>query len=200
MRTLIAGILLIIYMGTTVIVISHIRPVPKHEPTVTQQAVDSSCNSFPTAALKQACRNYQSVPSPSKYMIVFDMTRSSLTKRLYIIDMQTHKTILQTYGTHGANSGNEYVRSVSNVSGSLKSSRGLMITGGTYIGKHGRSIHLIGLERGVNNNVYSRQIVIHSAWYAKIGGKSWGCIGVPPEDMPVFLNYASKGVLVYAYF
>ena len=185
-----------IYTLATAVVINTMVPN-----TVTQQAYVSTCNSFHTQALSQACQIYQSMPKSSKYMIIFDMTKPNTEKRLFLIDMSKGVISGSYYVAHGINSGTgRYVEEVSNVNGSLKSSQGLMITAGVYKGKHGASIKLRGLERGINDQVYNRAIVIHGSDYADRGGHSWGCLAVPYKDMQIFLNLTSNGVLVYAYF
>ena len=63
------------------------------------------------------------------------------------------------------------------------SSLGLFLTGDTYIGKHGYSLRLKGLDAGFNDRSYERAIVMHGAPYVSRAfirsrgrlGRSWGC-------------------------
>jgi hypothetical protein len=88
---------------------------------------------------------------------------------------------------HGRNTGEEYANSFSNSPQSFKSSIGFYTTGEVYIGKHGVSLRLDGLEKGVNDNARSRGVVMHAADYVsttfiknnKRLGRSQGCPAVP---------------------
>ncbi len=53
----------------------------------------------------------------------------------------------------------------SNEPGSRRSSIGLFVTRDTYVGRHGRSLRLDGLEPGVNDLARERRIVMHGADY-----------------------------------
>lgn len=154
-----------------------------------------------TAALKGAYSVFVRTRgiSSSPYVILVDFTQPSSSKRLYLINESTGEIVLNSYVTHGRNSGDEYATSFSNQIGSLKSSRGVMITNGTFYGRHGEAIRLRGLERGINDNVGIRAIEIHAAGYAETGGRSWGCFGVPPEAMSQLLRLTGSGVILYAY-
>lgn len=154
-----------------------------------------------TAALKGAYSIFVKTRgiSSSPYVILVDFTQPSSSKRLYLINESTGEIVLNSYVTHGRNSGDEYATSFSNQIGSLKSSRGVMITNGMFYGRHGEAIRLRGLERGINDNVGIRAIEIHAAGYAETGGRSWGCFGVPPEAMSQLLRLTGSGVILYAY-
>ncbi|MGH2322743.1 murein L,D-transpeptidase catalytic domain-containing protein, partial [Enterococcus faecalis] len=58
-----------------------------------------------------------------------------------------------------------FLKRFSNDPGSNASSEGAFLTADYYVGKHGRSQRLIGLD-ATNDNALSRAIVVHSAWYA----------------------------------
>jgi L,D-transpeptidase catalytic domain len=76
------------------------------------------------------------------------------------------------------------------------------------MGKHGLSLRLEGLERGVNDNSMARDIVIHGATYVSETlaqakgriGRSWGCPAVRPEIARELIETLKGGALVYAYF
>lgn len=120
-------------------------------------------------------------------LTVIDFSKSSNKKRLWIIDMATQTVLYNTYVAHGRKSGNEFATSFSNKSNSNKSSLGFYATGELYTGKHGKSLRLDGLEKGVNNNARSRAIVMHAADYVsesfitnnKRLGRSLGCPALP---------------------
>ena len=79
--------------------------------------------------------------------------------------------------------------SFSNNASSFKSSLGFYATGEIYMGKHGESLKLDGLEKGVNDKARERGVVMHAADYVsnsfiknnKRLGRSQGCPAIPVE-------------------
>jgi len=136
-----------------------------------------------------------------KYIILVAFNLPSIEKRLWIIEKETHKVILNTYVAHGIGSGSGiYATSFSNTPDSRKSSLGAYMTSGGYIGKHGYSIRIKGLDK-TNNNAYNRVIVIHSSTYIGNGktGHSWGCFAVPIEAMKTIRDLITEPTLLIAY-
>jgi hypothetical protein len=95
----------------------------------------------------------------------------------------------------------------SNEPESNKSSLGLYITGGTYIGKHGFSLHLLGQEKGINDNANSRAIVMHSAAYVSESairmqgfiGRSLGCPALPENLHKPIIEKIKNGSCLFLY-
>ncbi|MES2748574.1 MAG: murein L,D-transpeptidase catalytic domain family protein [Bacteroidota bacterium] len=124
-----------------------------------------------------------------EFLTIVDYSLPSTVKRLWIIDTKQNKIILNSLVAHGKNSGENFATSFSNKSESNKSSLGFFITGETYIGKHGLSLKLDGLENGINDMARTRAIVMHAADYvseafAKVHhrlGLSHGCPALPPS-------------------
>jgi L,D-transpeptidase catalytic domain len=122
-------------------------------------------------------------------LTLIDFSLSSNAKRLWVIDLATNSILLNTYVAHGRNTGEEFASSFSNAASSFKSSLGFYLTGEIYNGKHGMSLKLDGLEKGVNDNARERGIVMHAADYVsttfiknnKRLGRSQGCPAVPVE-------------------
>lgn len=120
-------------------------------------------------------------------LTVIDFSLSSTAKRLWIIDMATQTVVYNTLVAHGRNSGDEFATNFSNAANSNCSSLGFYATGEIYIGKHGESLRLDGLEKGINNNARSRAVVMHAADYVNEGfakqhhriGRSLGCPALP---------------------
>ncbi len=118
---------------------------------------------------------------------IVDFSLSSTKKRLWVINLATNTILYNTVVSHGRNSGGEFANSFSNSQSSNKSSLGFYATGETYNGKHGLSLKLDGLERGINNNARARAVVMHGANYANPSilksqgylGRSQGCPAVP---------------------
>lgn len=118
---------------------------------------------------------------------VIDFSMSSNTKRLWIIDLTTNTVLYNSLVAHGRNTGDEFANSFSNASESNKSSLGFYATGELYQGKHGLSLKLDGLEKGLNDNARNRAVVMHGADYVCDSfiknnhrlGRSLGCPAIP---------------------
>lgn len=120
-------------------------------------------------------------------LTICDYSQSSKNKRLYVIDINNSRLLFNTYVSHGKNSGQEFATSFSNFNNSNKSSLGFMVTGQPYKGKSGYSLQLNGMERGVNDRVKMRSIVLHGSRFvgeSVLGARgaiarSLGCPAVP---------------------
>ena len=145
--------------------------------------------------------------SRSNYLTICDFSQSSRQKRLYIIDVVNNKLITHTYVAHGKNSGGEYATQFSNTLESLQSSLGFYITSNTYIGEHGLSLRINGVDPGYNDKALERSIVIHGAAYvddarAKAGmymGRSWGCPAVPEKESATIITTIKNGTCLFIY-
>jgi hypothetical protein len=120
-------------------------------------------------------------------LTLIDFSMSSNSKRLWVIDLSTNTILYNSLVAHGRNTGNEFATSFSNSAQSFKSSLGFYATGEIYSGKHGKSLRLDGLEKGINSNARDRAVVIHGAEYVsnsfiqnnKRLGRSLGCPALP---------------------
>ncbi len=125
--------------------------------------------------------------SMSNLITIIDFDKGSCSKRLYLIDLNQKKLLLNTWVAHGKNSGGDKPDHFSNLINSNESSVGFYLTGEIYFGSHGKSMRLDGLDQGFNNNARERAIVLHGADYVCQGaidemgrlGKSFGCPAVP---------------------
>ncbi|NHE57186.1 murein L,D-transpeptidase catalytic domain family protein [Cyclobacterium plantarum] len=144
--------------------------------------------------LELALRGYQRMQEQGlikegKPLTVIDFDLPSTQKRLWVIDMKSQTLQHTSLVSHGRNSGLVKAEKFSNTPESHMSSLGFYLTGETYIGKHGASLRLDGLERGINDQARSRAIVIHAADYAEPSflknygrlGRSLGCPALPTE-------------------
>jgi hypothetical protein len=122
-------------------------------------------------------------------LTIIDFSQSSNSKRLWIIDLDANEVLFNTYVAHGKNTGDEFANSFSNKPESFQSSLGFYATAEIYNGKHGSSLKLDGLQKGLNDNARERAVVMHGAEYVsekfirpnKRLGRSLGCPAVPVE-------------------
>ncbi len=144
----------------------------------------------------------------SDVLTVIDYTKPSTERRMWVFDLAHSRVLFEELTAHGRNSGDNQAVRFSNTPNSLMTSLGAFLTGETYIGKHGLSLRLQGLEKGVNDNSMDRAIVIHAAAYVNDSdaktkgriGRSWGCPAVRPEISRRLIETVQGGTLVLAYY
>ncbi len=138
---------------------------------------------------------------------ICDLSQSSRRKRLYLINLNECKLLLNTYVAHGKNSGGEYARKFSNKPESLQSSLGFYRTKTTYYGGHGLALTISGLEPGFNDKAERRKIVVHGSQYigdnyrrwGKFMGRSFGCPAVPMKQSKILINTIKDGSCLFIY-
>jgi L,D-transpeptidase catalytic domain len=143
-----------------------------------------------------------------EFLTIVDFSLPSTSKRLWIIDTAENKIIFNSLVAHGKNSGLNYATSFSNDSESNKSSLGFFATGETYIGKHGLSLKLDGLEKGVNDKARERAIVVHGADYVSNDfikahnrlGLSHGCPALPMNLSSKIINTIKGKSCLFIYY
>jgi len=141
-------------------------------------------------------------------LTIIDFSISSRLDRMWIIDMNKMEVAHISLVAHGRNSGEEFAASFSNSPSSYQSSLGFYLTGETYIGKHGLSLSLDGVEPGINDKARERAIVVHGADYVsrdfiqRYGrlGRSYGCPSIPMEDHEKIINLLSGRSCMYIHF
>lgn len=143
----------------------------------------------------------------SKYLTIVDMSSSSNNERFFIINMNTQEIEHKSLVAHGRNSGLEYAEKFSNIKSSHQTSLGFYKTAETYIGKHGVSLRLDGLEYS-NNKARERAIVIHAADYATENfiarngrlGRSYGCPSLPTDGYEKVIEKIKEGSCLFIYY
>ena len=141
-------------------------------------------------------------------LTVIDFSRPSTERRMWVYDLRSKALLFEELVSHGRNSGMNLAQSFSNVAESNMSSLGLYRTAEAYIGKHGYSLRLDGLDRGFNDRARERAIVIHGAEYVSEAvtraqgrlGRSLGCPAVRPEVSRQLIDAVKGGGLVFAYY
>lgn len=151
-------------------------------------------------SFKEALKGYYSLKEKGllqrDILTLVDFSLSSNVKRLWVINLDTYTILYQSLVAHGRNTGEEFANRFSNTNSSNKSSLGFYLTGEVYNGKHGMSLKLDGLEKGVNDNARARGVVVHSANYVSTSfiksnkrlGRSQGCPAIPTELLPEIVN------------
>ena len=138
---------------------------------------------------------------------VIDFSLSSNIKLLWVIDLDSNKILFHSLVAHGRNTGEEFASAFSNANSSFKSSLGFYATGEIYQGKHGASLKLDGLEKGVNDHARERAVVMHGADYVsesfirdhKRLGRSQGCPALPVELTDEIIELIKNKSCLYIY-
>jgi hypothetical protein len=139
---------------------------------------------------------------------IVDFTAPSSMPRFHLVDIGkgTTASFLVAHGKGSDPENSGWVERLSNEPGSNASCAGAFLTGEMYIGKHGRSLRLVGLEPA-NNMAALRGIVIHGASYVAdvrtrtVGriGRSQGCFAVSNSDIEEVLDRLGSGRLLFAW-
>jgi hypothetical protein len=209
--TFLSAIFLGFFVAGSLPVCSRSLPAPTSEslfnallklaPSINPQALQTALTS-----LRQLQTNGLSVRSD--VLTVIDYTKPSSEPRLWVFDLIRARILFWELVAHGRNSGDNRALRFSNQPGSLMSSLGIFLTRNTYIGEHGLSLRLQGLEKGINDKSMERAIVIHAASYVseKVArregriGRSWGCPAVRPEISRRLIETVENGTLLLAYY
>lgn len=147
------------------------------------------------------------VTQKNNIIAIADFNQPSTNQRLYIIDLDTYQLKFRTWVAHGRRSGGEMAEHFSNKMSSNQSSPGFYVTGSTYKGKHGYSLRLEGVEKGINDNAGKRAIVMHGAEYVdpniipKLGyiGRSQGCPAIPMKLHRPVIDQLKEGACLFIY-
>ena len=138
---------------------------------------------------------------------VADFAKPSRIPRFHLVDVASGKvdTLLVAHGRGSDPEHTGWLQNFSNLPGSAATSAGDYLTGDYYIGAHGPSMRLLGLDAS-NCNAEERDIVVHAAWYVGPDialqhgrlGRSEGCFAVSPTDLPKVLLRLGPGRLLVA--
>jgi hypothetical protein len=137
-----------------------------------------------------------------------DFADASRQKRFHLVDVESGRIERSWLVAHGSGSdpgATGMLQWFSNVPGSNASACGAYLAGQEYVGQHGRSRRLVGLDP-TNDNAMSRAIVIHGASYVDPSlihrqgriGRSQGCLAVEPDEIAAVLERFGEGRMIYA--
>jgi len=158
------------------------------------------------AALSALAAHGRSVPSHDRIAIA-DFALPSSVPRFHIVDLATGgaTSMLVAHGSGSDPAHSGWLQRFSNDPGSNASCEGAFVASDYYVGKHGRSQRLVGLD-ATNDMALDRAIVIHSAWYAEQEmltshgqlGRSQGCFAVGAADLERVFDLLGPGRLLFS--
>ncbi|MCP3735081.1 murein L,D-transpeptidase catalytic domain family protein [Sphingomonas sp. RP10(2022)] len=138
---------------------------------------------------------------------IADMAAASSEARFHIVDLVSGRSqsFLVAHGSGSDPAHTGFLKRFSNEPNSNATSQGAFVTADYYVGKHGRSQRLIGLDP-TNDNALARAIVVHSAWYANrdmlrthgMLGRSQGCFAVGESDLARVFDQLGSGRMIFS--
>jgi hypothetical protein len=139
---------------------------------------------------------------------IVDFAQPSREPRFHLVDMASGEvtTHLVAHGSGSDPDRSGWVQRLSNQPDSNASSRGAYLTGPAYVGKHGQSRRLFGLDPD-NDMAEGRGIVIHAASYVSeamaaaqgLIGRSQGCFAFADAAIGEVLERLGPGRLLFAW-
>ncbi len=186
---------------------------PRNTPQVTPRRVPATPTSprvvrpeLMRRALAAMQRHAGQIAYRDRFAIA-DFTAPSGQPRFHFVDAASGRTssLLVSHGSGSDPRHTGFLARFSNEFGSNASSEGTFATADYYVGKHGRSQRLIGLDP-TNCNALGRAIVLHSAWYANrdvlksrgVLGRSQGCFAVGEGDLDQVFARLGHGRMIYS--
>ncbi|GAA4348572.1 hypothetical protein GCM10023185_04620 [Hymenobacter saemangeumensis] len=150
-------------------------------------------------------RQHGKLASDKSLLTVVDFDLPSTVKRLWVLDLTNRRVLFNTLVAHGHNTGENEATMFSNTVESNMSSLGFYLTQNEYIGKHGRSLKLQGLDEGFNTNAEARAVVMHGAEYVSEDfirqngrlGRSLGCPALPMDQYSAIIDTVSDGTCLF---
>ncbi len=138
---------------------------------------------------------------------ICDFDDASAAPRFHLLDVASGRvnSLLVAHGRGSDPTHTGFLHRFSNDLGSAASSAGAFVTAEEYVGNHGRSRRIDGLDP-TNSNARSRAVVIHGAWYVSPEmvrdhgklGRSEGCFAFSETDLVQVMSRLGSGRLIYA--
>jgi L,D-transpeptidase catalytic domain len=154
-----------------------------------------------------ALEQHRNSISDRDFIGVADFSLPSRAPRFHLVNLAdgSVRSHLVAHGRGSDPSHTGWLDRFSNEPHSNATSAGAYRTGSLYVGAHGRSLRLEGLDP-TNSNALSRAIVVHGAWYvnervissAGMLGRSQGCFAVADSSLPEIMARLGPGRLIYA--
>ena len=141
------------------------------------------------------------------FLGIADFSLPSRSPRFHLLNL-TDGSVRSHWVAHGRGSDpahTGWLERFSNEPRSNATSAGTYRTDASYLGAHGHSLRLEGLDP-TNSNAAARAIVVHGAWYVSenmIGrcgmlGRSEGCFAISHASLEEVLTRLGPGRLIYA--
>jgi len=171
------------------------------------QSIDGKINPGLLQRARDALERHRDNISYRDFIGIADFSLPSRAPRFHLVNLadgnvQSH---LVAHGRGSDPSHTGWLERFSNEIHSNATSAGAYKTGSGYVGAHGHSMRLEGLDP-TNSNALSRAIVVHAAWYANeqvirhtgMLGRSQGCFAVADSSLPEIMARLGPGRLIYA--
>jgi hypothetical protein len=140
-------------------------------------------------------------------MAIADFSLASSVPRFHLLRLGdgSVKSHLVAHGRGSDPAHTGWLERFSNEPHSYATSSGAFKTDRIYVGEHGPSLRLEGLD-GTNSNAASRAIVVHGAWYVseaiarerRVLGRSEGCFATAESSIKEVLEMLGPGRMIYA--
>jgi hypothetical protein len=159
-----------------------------------------------TRAMAALDRHHDKIPNRD-VIAVADFAQPSRLPRFHLVNVGSGRinSHLVAHGRGSDPNHTGWLERFSNGFGSNATSSGAYRTDGFYVGAHGRSLRLSGLDAS-NSNVLERGIVVHGAWYVSqdiaashgVLGRSEGCFALAAGSLEEVFVRLGPGHLIYA--
>jgi len=155
----------------------------------------------------QALERHRGTFRHRDFMGIADFSLHSRVPRFHLVSLTDDRVrsylVAHGRGSDPAHTG--WLERFSNEPRSNATSAGAYLTGTLYVGAHGHSMRLDGLDP-TNSNASSRAIVVHGAWYVSqsmtghsgVLGRSEGCFAVANSSVGEIMSILGPGRLIYA--
>jgi hypothetical protein len=138
---------------------------------------------------------------------IADFDAASSAPRFHLLDVASGRvnSLLVAHGRGSDPSHTGWLQRFSNDLGSAASCSGAFVTAEEYVGNHGHSRRIDGLDP-TNCNARQRAVVIHGAWYVSPEmvrdhgklGRSEGCFAFSEGDLAQVMARMGPGRLIYS--
>jgi hypothetical protein len=155
----------------------------------------------------EALKQHERTIAFRDFIGVVDFSRPSREPRFHLVNLAegSVRSHLVAHGRGSDPARTGWLQRFSNEPRSNATSAGAYLTGSLYVGAHGNSLRLEGLD-ATNSNALTRAIVVHAAWYVNsavagysgILGRSEGCLAVADSSLPEILAHLGPGHLIFA--
>jgi hypothetical protein len=194
-----------LFLGTTLFALA--SAVARPPALIRTEGVDGQVNPGLLRRALDALEQHCDSIAQRDFIGIANFSLPSRTPRFHLVRLAdgsvSSHLVAHGRGSDPAHTG--WLERFSNEPRSNATSAGAYRTGDFYVGAHGHSIRLDGLDP-TNSNAVSRAIVVHSAWYVSgemVGnrgmlGRSQGCFAIAGSSLDEIMTRLGPGRLIYA--